>query len=48
MRGFGPGQFVVTEVTPGQRGIPQNTLLYVIIGDPAIVPLQPLVKINKR
>ena len=47
MRGFGPGKFVVTEVTPGQRGIPQNTLLYVIIGDPAIVPLQPLEKSNK-
>jgi len=48
MRGFGPGKFVVTEVTPGQRGVPQNTLLYVIIGDPALVPLQPLEKINKR
>lgn len=48
MRGFGPGKFVVTEVTLGQPGVPQNMLLYVIIGDPALVPLQPLEKINNR
>jgi hypothetical protein len=48
MRGFGPGKFVVTEAAPGQRGVPQNTLLYVIIGDPALIPLQPLEKINEK
>ncbi|MCP4848265.1 MAG: hypothetical protein GY899_10000 [Verrucomicrobiaceae bacterium] len=40
IRGFGPGSFVV-EKPVTQRRIPQNTLLYVIFGDPALVPLQP-------
>jgi hypothetical protein len=43
MRGFGPGNFVV-EKPVKQRRIPQNTLLYVIFGDPALVPFEPLVR----
>ena len=38
MRGFRSGEFVIpTPVT--QRNIRQNTLLYVIFGDPALQPL---------
>ncbi|MEC9093247.1 MAG: hypothetical protein VX438_11110 [Planctomycetota bacterium] len=47
MRGFGPGRLVV-KPSPGQpsrsrpQRIPQNTLLYVIFGDPALRPLEAL------
>ena len=37
-----PGNFVITEDRQGQRQIPQNTLLYVIVGDPALIPMEPL------
>ena len=43
MRGFRAGEFVIpTPVT--QRGIRQNTMLYVIFGDPAIKPLEKMEK----
>lgn len=43
MRGFRAGEFVVpTPVT--QRGIRQNSMLYVIFGDPAIRPFEKLEK----
>ena len=43
MRGFGPGRYVVTP-SPPQRRLPQNILLYVVFGDPALVPFEPLSK----
>ncbi len=41
MRGFRPGGFVVEQPVQ-QRRLPQNSLLYVIMGDPAIVPFESL------
>ena len=41
MRGFLPGNFIVKKPVK-QRRIPQNTLLYVIFGDPALIPFQSL------
>ena len=41
MRGFGPGSYVVKKPVPKRR-VPQNTLLYVIFGDPALVPFETL------
>ena len=41
MRGFRPGRFVVEQPVQ-QRRLPQNALLYVIMGDPAIVPFEAL------
>jgi len=43
MRGFGPGRYVV-KPTATPRRLPQNTLLYVVFGDPALVPFEPLAK----
>jgi hypothetical protein len=43
MRGFGPGRYVVTS-SPAQRRLPQNILLYIVFGDPALVPFEPLSK----
>ncbi len=43
MRGFGPGRYVVTP-SPPQRRLPQNILLYVVFGDPALIPFEPLSK----
>jgi hypothetical protein len=43
MRGFSSGRFIVKQPVT-QRRIPQNTLLYVIFGDPALVPFEPLVR----
>jgi len=43
MRGFGPGRYVVKR-TATQRRLPQNILLYVVFGDPALVPFEPLSK----
>ena len=41
MRGFRPGGFVVEQPVQ-QRRLPQNSLLYVIMGDPAIAPFEAL------
>ena len=41
MRGFRPGGFVVEQPIQ-QRRLPQNALLYVIMGDPAIAPFEAL------
>lgn len=41
MRGFGPGRYVV-KPTATTRRLPQNTLLYVVFGDPALIPFEPL------
>ncbi len=41
MRGFRSGSYVVRQPAP-QRRLPQNSLLYVILGDPAIVPFEAL------
>lgn len=43
MRGFRPGRFVVEQPVE-QRRLPQNALLYVILGDPAIIPFESLKK----
>jgi hypothetical protein len=40
MQGIKSGQFVVVEGAADSSRIPQNVLLYVIIGDPAIQPLE--------
>ena len=47
MRGFGPGRFVVKPAGT-QRRLPQNTLLYVVFGDPALVPFEPLAKPKQK
>ena len=41
MRGFRSGSYVVRQPVQ-QRRLPQNSLLYVILGDPAIVPFEAL------
>ena len=41
MRGFRSGDFIVRDLERARR-VPQNTLLYVVLGDPAIVPIAPL------
>jgi hypothetical protein len=43
MRGFHSGQFVATDIADARR-IPQNILLYVVLGDPAVVPIAQLRK----
>ena len=43
MRGFGPGRYVV-KASAGQSKLPQNSLLYIVFGDPALVPFAPLTK----
>jgi len=47
MRGFGPGRYVV-KPTATPRRLPQNTLLYVVFGDPALVPFEPLAKPKEK
>jgi hypothetical protein len=47
MRGFQPGKFVVKNAGQ-QRRIPQNALLYVVLGDPALIPLRPLIKMDGK
>ena len=47
MRGFGPGRYVV-KPTATQRRLPQNTLLYVVFGDPALVPFEPFTKPKRK
>jgi len=46
MRGFGPGRFVLSDPSTSTGSIPQNTLLYVVFGDPALVPLKPLTRVK--
>ncbi|MEC7567312.1 MAG: hypothetical protein VX738_16640 [Planctomycetota bacterium] len=46
MRGFGPGRFVVSDPGTSTGSIPQNTLLYVIFGDPALIPFKPLMPVK--
>jgi hypothetical protein len=47
MRGFGPGRYVV-KPSATQRRLPQNTMLYVVFGDPALVPFEPLAKTKQK
>ena len=47
MRGFGPGRYVV-KPSVTQRRLPQNTLLYIVLGDPALVPFEPLAKPKRK
>ncbi len=47
MRGFSPGRYVVKQPVT-QRRVPQNTLLYVIFGDPALVPFETLEKAEQK
>ena len=47
MRGFRPGRYVV-KAPFTQRRLPQNTLLYVVFGDPALVPFEPLTKPQRK
>ena len=47
MRGFGPGRYVV-KPSSTQRRLPQNTVLYVVFGDPALVPFAPLTKPEQK
>jgi hypothetical protein len=47
MRGFEPGRFVVKPAVT-QRRLPQNTLLYIVFGDPALVPFEPLAKTKQK
>jgi hypothetical protein len=42
--GFRSGRFVVPADVPSGRRLPQNRLLYVVFGDPALQPFEPLVK----
>lgn len=47
MRGFRSGSYVVKQPAD-QRRLPQNVLLYVILGDPAIVPFEALNKEERK
>ena len=47
MRGFGPGRYVV-KTPPPQRRLPQNSMLYVVFGDPALTPFEPLAKPKQK
>jgi len=47
MRGFGPGRYVVKPAVTQCR-LPQNTLLYIVFGDPALVPFEPLAKTKQK
>jgi hypothetical protein len=47
MRGFQPGRYVV-EQPADQRRLPQNALLYVVFGDPALVPFEALSKAARK
>jgi hypothetical protein len=47
MRGFRSGSYVVKQPSD-QRRLPQNALLYVIFGDPAIVPFEALSKAPRK
>ena len=45
VRGFRSGKFLVAPAVPGRvsrRRLPQNLLLYVVLGDPAIRPFEPI------
>ncbi len=45
VRGFRSGKFVVAPAVPGRvsrRRLPQNLLLYVVLGDPAVRPFEPI------
>ena len=41
MRGFRSGSFVAS-LPVNQRSLPQNILLYVVFGNPALAPFEPL------
>jgi hypothetical protein len=47
MRGFRPGRYVVKQPVT-QRRVPQNALLYVIFGDPALVPFETLREVQQN
>ena len=45
VRGFRTGRFLVAPAVPGRvsrRRVPQNLLLYVVFGDPAVRPFEPI------
>ena len=45
VRGFRSGKFLGAPAVPGRvsrRRLPQNLLLYVVLGDPAIRPFEPI------
>ena len=42
MRGLRPGKFILPNPSEAGRRIPQNILLYVVLGDPALVPVAAL------
>jgi len=44
MRGLHPGKFILPNPSEAGRRIPQNILLYVVLGDPALVPVAALSK----
>ena len=44
MRGYRSGKFIVPDPARAERRLPQNTLLYVVLGDPALVPVSRLSK----
>ena len=44
MRGLRPGNFILADPSTAGRRLPQNILLYVVLGDPALVPVGALSK----
>lgn len=42
MQQLGGGGFVIRNAQKGSKRLKQNQLLYVLIGDPAIQPLEPM------
>ena len=44
MRGLRPGNFILADPSAAGRRLPQNILLYVVLGDPALVPVAALSK----
>lgn len=44
MRGLRPGNFILPNPSEAGRRLPQNILLYVVLGDPALVPVAALSK----
>ena len=47
MRGFQSGRYVVQQPAD-QRRLPQNALLYVVFGDPALAPFESLSKTARK
>ena len=44
VRGLRPGNFILADPLTAGRRLPQNILLYVVLGDPALVPVAALSK----